>query len=101
MKNKYEINYLQVAEEDLREILEYVMIDNPDYAISLLNKFDESIKHLLDFPLIGFTPKDNFIRKMNYRIICIDSYLVFYVFSNDVIEIRRIISGKRKYDYLF
>lgn len=100
MKNKYNIKYLPIAEEDLMEIIDYILIDKPDYALTLLNKFNESIIRLENFPLLGSIPKDAFIAQMNYRILVIDSYLVFYVFVNDTIEIRRIINSKRNYDYL-
>ena len=100
MQNKYEIKYLPIAEEDLESIIDYVLVDNPNYALQLLNKFNESILRLEDFPQLGTVPRDPFIAQMNYRVLVVDSYLVFYVFVNDIIEIRRIINSKRKYDYL-
>lgn len=100
MSDKFEIKYLPIAEEDLHDIIDYVLMDNPDYAMQLLLKFNETISRLKDFPHLGLIPKDPFIAQMSYRVLVVDSYLVFYVFKNDVIEIRRIINGKRKYDYL-
>jgi len=101
MQNRFEINYLPIAEEDLNEIINYFLKDNPEYAIKILELFDQSISRLSEFPYLGFVPKDDIIAQMNYRILCVESYLVFYTFVNDVIEIHRIINGKRKYDYLF
>ncbi|MBI9014635.1 MAG: type II toxin-antitoxin system RelE/ParE family toxin [Clostridiales bacterium] len=101
MQRVYKINYLPLAEEDLHSIIDYVLMDDPEYAIKLLEKFDESIDRLSEFPYLGTIPRDNYLAQMNYRILIVESYLVFYVFINDTIEIRRIISGKRRYDYLF
>lgn len=100
MVSKYEIKYLPIAEEDLSNLIDYVLTDNPDYAMELLRKFNETISRLENFPNLGVVPKDSFIAQMNYRILIVDAYLVFYVFINDTIEIQRIINGKRKYDYL-
>ncbi|WP_424429396.1 type II toxin-antitoxin system RelE/ParE family toxin [Poseidonibacter sp.] len=100
MVSKYEIKYLPIAEEDLSDIIDYILTDNPDYAMELLRKFNETISRLENFPNLGVVPKDSFIAQMNYRILIVDAYLVFYVFINDTIEIQRIINGKRKYDYL-
>jgi len=98
---KYNIQYLPLAEEDLDSIIDYVLADEPLNALSLLEKFNESISELSDFPYLGSIPRDEQIARMNYRVLVVESYLVFYVFVNDTIEIRRIINGRRKYDFLF
>ncbi len=98
---KYEIHYLPLAEEDLGSIIDYVLADDPLNALLLIEKFNESISKLSDFPYIGSIPRDEQIARMNYRVLVVESYLVFYVFVNDTIEIRRIINGRRKYDFLF
>ena len=92
---------MPLAEEDLDSIIDYVLADEPLNALSLLEKFNESISELSDFPYLGSIPRDEQIARMNYRVLVVESYLVFYVFVNDTIEIRRIINGRRKYDFLF
>jgi toxin ParE1/3/4 len=100
MEKKYEIKYLPIAEQDLTEIIEYVLLDNPDAAINLLNQLDHSISQLELFPLLGITPNDLRLQSLNYRMLIADNYLVFYVVLEDTIEIRRILHGKRKYNFL-
>lgn len=100
MANKYEIKYLPIAEEDLNDIIDYILTDSPDYAMPLLRKFNDAISRLEDFPSLGLVPKDSFLAQMNYRVLVVDAYLVFYVIITDTIEIHRIINSKRKYDYL-
>lgn len=100
MAKKYEITYLPIAQRDLNDIIEYILTDRPEYVRQFIRKFDELISRLEDFPNLGVVPKDLLISQMNYRVLVVDSYLVFYVFLNDTVEIRRIIHSKRKYDYL-
>jgi Plasmid stabilization system protein len=66
----------------------------------LLNLFDEKISILAYFPLSGPIPNDRRLQLLNYRMLVVDSYLVFYVVHLEFIEIRRVLHGKRKYDFL-
>jgi toxin ParE1/3/4 len=100
MEKKYDIKYLPIAEQDLTEILEYVMLDKPDSAINLLNQLDHSISQLEFFPFQGVTPRDLRLQSLGYRMLIVDNYLVFYIVLGDMIEIRRILHGKRKYNFL-
>ncbi len=101
MQRLYDIEYLPIAEDDLNSIIDYILVDDPINALNLFEKFHDSISKLSMFPYMGSIPRDPQLEHMNYRILVVESYLVFYVFVNDIIEIRRILSGKRKYDYLF
>ena len=97
---KLNIHYLSVAEKDITEIIDYISKDNPNAAIWLIDKIDERIKELSDFPEIGKTPHDERLKQLGYRILIIDNYLVFYIIKKQEIEIRRILHGKRKYEFL-
>ena len=100
MSKKYRIQYLPVAQQDLINILEYISQDNPPAALKLINEIDEVLSKLEDFPLMGVTPKDLRLKSLNYKMLIVDNYLVFYVLKDDIVEIRRIIHGKRKYQFL-
>jgi toxin ParE1/3/4 len=100
VEKKFDIIYLPIAEQDLIEIVEYIMSDNPDAAFSMLSKLDEAISILELFPLSGSTPNDIRLQSLNYRILAVENYLVFYVPFTNYVEIRRILHGKRKYDFL-
>ncbi len=98
---KHLINITEAAEQDLAEIVEYISKDNPAAALKLAENFEQSILQLEDFPPIGVTPKNRRLTRKGYRILVVDSYLVFYVLvDNETVEIRRIISGKRDYKFL-
>lgn len=102
MRKKYNINYLSIARKDLTDIIEYIQEDNPNAALKFLNQIEYTISKLEDFPYMRATPKDTLLQYKSYRILVIQSYLVFYVVKEKTleVEIRRIIHGKRKYDFL-
>lgn len=94
------IRYLPIAQKDLLEIMAYIRSDNPAAALDLLDRFDEAIAKLGEFPYLGVVPKDHRLRLLGYRMLIVDHYLVFYVVIDDVVEIRRVIHGKRRYEFL-
>ena len=102
MNNKFRIEYLPIAEKDLTEILDYIQIDNPTAALNLLDEIDKAISKLSYFPYMGSIPKDQRLILLNYRMLIVANYLVFYVVldEEEVVEIRRVLHGKRKYDFL-
>ena len=99
---RYNINYLPIAKKDLEKIIDYIQTDNPDAALKLLEKIDESISQLKDFPYKGKSPKDDHLQSKDYHMLVVKSYLVFYVVNenDNEVEIRRILHGKRKYKFL-
>jgi len=100
MPKKYRIQYLPIAEEDLVQIFEYIYIDNPEAAARFVERMDTATKKLESFPRTGPIPNDNRLKLLGYRMLVIDNYIVFYVLIKDVVEIRRIVHGKRRYSFL-
>lgn len=100
MDRKYKVEYLPIAVKDLTEIIEYIQLDSPQNALSFLDRIDSTIIKLEDFPSLGPAPKDIRLQRLGYRMLIIDNYLVFYVIKDEVIEIRRIVYGGRKYNFL-
>ncbi len=100
MEKKYNIEYLPIAEQDLIDIIQYILIDNPDAALSLASRINSAISVLELFPHTGTVPMDIRLKSLNYRMLIVDNYIVFYVFNDEFVEIRRILHGKRKYNFL-
>ena len=100
MSDPFKIRYLSPAVNDLDDIFNYIMRDNPSAAVSLLEKFDHSISQLAINPEIGVIPKDDRLKKLGYRMLIIGKYLVFYVVKANTVQIRRIIHGARQYSFL-
>jgi toxin ParE1/3/4 len=103
MSNKFRIEYLPAAEKDLIDIFEYILSDDPSAATNFLDQVDESILKLEDFPYMGVIPKDSRLKYLGYRILIVENYLVFYVVHEvkELVEIRRVLHGKRQYNFLF
>jgi addiction module RelE/StbE family toxin len=99
---KHLISITEAAEQDLAEIVDYVANDNPAAALKRAEEIEQNILRLEDFPLMGAVPKNRRLTRQGYRILIVDNYLVFYVLlDNETVEIRRIVSGKRDYKFLF
>jgi toxin ParE1/3/4 len=100
MSRSFVIRYLATAVRDLEDIFDYIAKDRPVAAASLLDKLDHTISQLADFPEMGVVPKDDRLKRLGYRLLIIENYLVFYVIKFETIQIRRIIHGARQYGFL-
>jgi addiction module RelE/StbE family toxin len=94
---EHEIRLLQVAEDDLREIINYIALDNPTAATALLDKIENSLSGLISFPLLGKIPAEEALAGMGYRFLTVNNYLVFYTVEEKIIWVHRIIHGARNY----
>jgi toxin ParE1/3/4 len=68
-----------------------------------LRQYDEIVEKIGNFaeiparcPLL----KSNELRQKGYRALVVNNYLVFYIIKGDTIEIRRILYGRRQYEFL-
>jgi len=99
-RKQYRVEYLPAAREDLLDIFEYILMDNPDAAADFIDRIDTTISRLGSFPAMGPIPNDDRLQLFGYRMLIIEKYIAFYVILDDVIEIRRIIHGRRRYSFL-
>jgi len=100
MTGSYKIRYLPTAEKDLIEIFEYIKRDNLSAAESQLDRFDSVIASLATHPFLGVIPKDDRLRRLGYRMLIVERYVVFYAVKKDIVQIRRIIHGAGRYSFL-
>ena len=98
--DKHRVEYLPIAVADLDDIFIFVADNSPQAAIELIDRIDASIAGLESFPEMGLIAKPPRLARKGYRVLIVDDYLVFYVVMNDIVEIRRIVSGKRNYAHL-
>jgi toxin ParE1/3/4 len=98
MANRYTLHYLPIAVDDLDSIFEWIANDSPANAASFVQKLDQRISNLMAHPLIGHVPKDETLKGYGYRILIIESYLVFYIIRGRTIEIHRVVHGSRNLD---
>lgn len=99
-KDKYSIRFLKIAEEDFAEIVSYIAADNPIAANAIANKIEKTLESLSVNPLMGQAPRDEEIRKLKYRYLIVQNYIIFYTIENKTIYIHRILHNKRDYKSL-
>lgn len=104
MAKRYRLRYLNLAQSDLLDIVRYIGGQRyaPQAAAKLVDKLDEAISRLEQFPFSGHRYANKYRLEDEHRVLVVDNYLVFYVVydSDAIVEIRRIIYGKRNYEEL-
>jgi len=95
--SKYSIRLLRPAEDDFKEIITYIALDNPSAAEVIAAKIEKSLLKLSEYPLLGKIPGEKDLVEMGYRFLIVQNYLIFYTVEDYIIWIHRIIHGARDY----
>ena len=98
--DKHRVEYLPIAVADLDEIFIFIADNSLQAAMELIDRIDSSVAGLESFPEMGLIAKPPRLARKGYRVLIVDDYLVFYVLLDDIVEIRRIVSGKRNCAHL-
>lgn len=93
----YTIRLLQAAEEDIKEIITYIGLDNPSAAETIADKIENCLSNLSHYPLIGKIPIEKELATMGYRFLIVQNYLIFYTIEDHIVWVHRIIHGARDY----
>ncbi len=96
---QYKIKVLQIAQDDMKSIITYIRMEDPEAAIRTVEKIKAAIGNLANFPLMGTIPRDKKIAAQGYRMIVVEPYLVFYILVTDdnTVEIHRVLHGRRNH----
>jgi toxin ParE1/3/4 len=86
------IELSRAALADFDAIYDYIARDNPPAAAKVLRSLDESIQLLADQPKLG---KVFHHRRLRLRLLTHGDFLVFYRDRPGVVEIVRVIHGRR------
>jgi toxin ParE1/3/4 len=100
MPSKVTLRYLPAARNDLLSILEFIAKDSPNRATTFIDRLDDRMGQLEHHPLLGRIPRHPRLREYGYRVMVIQSYLVFYIVRGQTIEIHRVAHGSRNLDHL-
>ncbi len=92
------------AEDQLRDAIHYIA-DNSnsvDIALKYLDKIEESINRLKEFPNSGSIPRYSILKKQGYRVVIVEKHLIFYKVNeeNKIAIIYAIVDGRREYQNL-
>lgn len=88
----------QFAERDLEEIWTYIGEDNQQAADNLIREFLQKFKMLAENPNLGRNRSEIFI---NLRSFPFKKYIIFYVPTDNGIEIFRVLHSSRNIKGLF
>lgn len=97
MKGATKVTLLPAAEDDLTEIIDYVIKDKPSAALELLERFQKNFDLLKENPLLGKVAQEKHLAQLGYRYLIVVNYLIFYVNEGSVVEIHRILHSARDY----
>lgn len=99
IEKHYELRILPLFEEDLNEIVDYITyrLRNPIAADHLIDAVESAIYDRLPFAE-SFAPyTSNRDRRYPYYRIQVKNFTIFYVVIDNVMEVRRILYGKRNW----
>lgn len=104
VKSKYTLHFTKVAINDLDEIYQYITekLFAENAATDLLERIENNIRQLMEFPNSGSRLVDEYLQLKGYRRIIVGSYIIFYIVDEQLkqVIIMRILYGKRKYEDL-
>jgi len=97
---EYKVKIYPAAQQDLNDIVDYLNTLSPDAAIKYYDRIVEKIGSLAEMPERRPLLKDPQLRLRGYRTLIVDNYMVFYVVKGDTVQIRRILFGRRQYEWM-
>ena len=98
----YKLKYLPLAQKDLWDITSYIA-DNlkaPKAAIDFVDTLDNSISRLQQFPYSCKLYQSQESLEAEYRLLSVKNYLVFYIVTENEVEIHRIVYAKMNLEKL-
>ena len=99
-KPKYRVRLLTAAEQDFKEIIDYILADNATAALSIADKIEANLHYLENNPQLGRIPNDDELLRLGYRYLIVLDYLIFYKIEGSIIYVYRILHGARNYKTL-
>lgn len=100
----YKILRTDKAEDQLRDIIYYIAADSGsiDVALKYLDKLEEAINRLQEFPNSGSVPRYSILKKQGYRVVIVGNHLVFYKVdeTKKLVIIYAIVDGRMEYKNL-
>ncbi|MCL5070063.1 MAG: type II toxin-antitoxin system RelE/ParE family toxin [Actinobacteria bacterium] len=92
----YKIRYLPIAQKDLQDIVLYILksLKSPKVAMDFIDILDKSILRLKQYPYSSKLYQPQEPLGTEYRFLPVKNYLIFYIVTENTVEIHRIIYAK-------
>lgn len=97
---KFNVTILSTAQDDLKEIVDYLNTLQPATALKYYDLIVDEILSLETMPERCPLCRDINLRAKGYRFMIIKNYIAFYVIKENEVEVRRILYAKRQYGWL-
>ena len=96
MNSKYKIVWTNVAENDLRNIIEYISVDNPQNALKILKKIKQTASNLYTFPERGrVVPELQDQGIFQYRELIVQPWRLIYRIAEQQIYVLSVIDSRQ------
>lgn len=98
------INIHPQAREDLLEISDYLSERNFDAMLRFIETVNDTMNDIAEMPGRGFRREYNNPRVAGLRVLPVpgfEKYLVYYLTTEESIEVLRILHGSQQRDHLF
>ena len=96
----YNVKIYPTAQQDFREVIDYLNTLSPQAAESYYDLLLKEISSLSQMPERCPHVRDLALAAKGYRYLIVKNYLIFYVVQGDTVQIRRIQYARREYQAL-
>ncbi|MDR2903200.1 MAG: type II toxin-antitoxin system RelE/ParE family toxin [Clostridiales bacterium] len=102
-KKAFSFRISQRANKDLLEIFAYIAFElaSPKAADDLIDRIEERVDKLCDFPYSCSLMGDAFLRERGYRKATVKNFNLFYRVEDNMISIERVLYNRRDMERLF
>ena len=97
---QYEVRIFPSAQQDLLDVIDYLNTLSKAAALNYYDQLTSEISSLRIMPERCPRPRDLALAAKGYRYLVVGNYLVFYVVSGNIVQIRRILYARRDYKQL-
>ena len=97
---QYEVRIFPSAQQDLLDVIDYLNTLSKEAAFHYYDRLTSEISSLRITPERCPRPRDLALAAKGYRYLVVGNYLVFYVVSGNIVQIRRILYARRDYKQL-
>ena len=100
---KFKVNFLQGALDDLDEIVLYMASYSKEAAIKWHDKLIKVSNRLEEFPFMGVSVPDGKLASLEFRMIPVNNYIIFYrvYIAMEEVTVLRVLDARRDYPRFF
>ncbi|MCD5414172.1 MAG: type II toxin-antitoxin system RelE/ParE family toxin [Clostridiales bacterium] len=98
---KYQIIRTDKANDQLYEIINYIVDDSSsvDIGLNYLDKIEKAVRKLEEYPCTGSYPRYSILKRQGYRVLIVERHLIFYKANEmeKVVVVYAIVDARPEY----